>query len=872
MPSIAKRTLSADLDKEMRQSYLDYAMSVIVGRALPDIRDGLKPVHRRILYAMKDLGNDWNKAYKKSARITGDVIGKYHPHGDAAIYDAIVRMAQDFSMRYPLIDGQGNFGSIDGDSAAAMRYTEIRLSKIAHELLADIDKETVDFGPNYDETEVQPLVFPSRLPNLLLNGSEGIAVGMATKVPPHNLSETIDACLMLLDDDEVSVNDLMKHLPGPDFPTAGIINGNSGIIQAYNTGRGSIRLRGRVSIENISSNKDSIIITELPYQVSKAALIEKIADLAKRGVIEGLQTIRDESDKRGLRVVIELKSGTNAEVVENNLYTKTALESTYGINLVAIENNQPRRFNLKELLSGFLRHRREVITRRLVYELRKAEERAHILEGQAIALSNLDEMIAIIRESQKASEAKERLMERLWNSDVVVELLGEQTVAEQLNEESVKKYGLFSQGYRLSDIQAVAILQMRLQNLTGLEQEKVFSEYESVLKQIERTLEILNSTELLLKVVSDELLEIKEKYGKDDARRSEIVENAMELDDESLIDPEDVVVTISNSGYAKQQPVAEYRSQTRGGKGKKAAGNKTDDFVRIMFIANTHDLLLCFTNQGKVYWTKVFNLKRAGRTARGEPLVNRLSLSDHERVTAILPVRDNDVGKYVMMATRNGKIKKCDVSQFSRPRSTGLRAIFLAEGDELVNVTFTDGDSDILLVNTAGRLVRFHEDQVRKMGRQAAGVRGIKLGKSEEVISMMCVPANDHEMEVLLVSSDGKGKRTHVKDFPRKSRATKGVVVLPSSRRGRVEIAGALLVNEDDQVVLITQSGTLIMTSANNISTYSRSAAGVKLIRLDDDQTIKDVAAFPSEESDAVDDHESEDGLAGGDATGPERE
>ncbi len=822
-------------------------MSVIVGRALPDIRDGLKPVHRRILYAMKDLSNDWNKPYKKSARITGDVIGKYHPHGDSAIYDAIVRMAQDFSMRYPLIDGQGNFGSIDGDSAAAMRYTEIRLSRIAHELLADIDRETVDFGPNYDDTEEQPLVFPSRLPNLLLNGSEGIAVGMATKVPPHNLAEAIDACLALLDDSEISVPDLMAVLPGPDFPTAGIINGNAGIIQAYATGRGSIRLRGKVQIEQLTSNKEAVIITELPYQVSKAALVEKVADLAKAGSLEGISNIQDESDKSGMRVVVELKSGTNAEVVENNLYNKTALETSYGINFVAIENNQPRRFNLKELLSGFLRHRREVITRRLVFELRKAEERAHILEGQAIALSNLDEMIAIIRASRKTAEAKEKLMARAWQSHVVVKLLGDLRVREQLNEQNVRKFGLFSDGYRLSETQAVAILQMRLQHLTALEQEKVFEEYAAILKQIERTLAILGSSTLLLQEVRNELNEIKEQYGQNDARRTEIIENEMEIDDESLIKPEDVIVTISDHGYAKQHSVEEFRSQGRGGKGIIATAYKEGDFVRTMFIANSRDLLLCFTNQGKVYWTKVFQLKRAGRTARGEPLVNRLSLSAGESVTAVLPVRDDSERAHVVMATRNGKIKKCKVEKFARQRSVGLRAISLAENDELVHVAFTDGDADILLVNTAGRMVRFHEDQLRTMGRTAAGVRGIRLAESEQVISMICVAPQDADQTLLLVSSDGKGKRTAVADFPAKSRATKGVVVLPSSRRGQVEIAGALMVGDHEQVMLITHNGKLIMTAASGISTYSRSAAGVKIIGLDEGDAIRAVANFAVE-------------------------
>ena len=625
MPVFAKRTYSADLEKEMRQSYLDYAMSVIVGRALPDIRDGLKPVHRRILYAMKDLGNDWNKPYKKSARITGDVIGKYHPHGDTAIYDAIVRMAQDFSMRYPLVDGQGNFGSVDGDAAAAMRYTEVRLSRIAHELLVDIDKETVDFGPNYDDTEEQPLVLPTRLPNLLLNGSEGIAVGMATKIPPHNLTETINACLALIEDNSLTVKQLMEHIPGPDFPTAGIINGQSGIIEAYNTGRGSIRLRGKVEFEAIgNSNKQAIIITELPYQVLKARLIQQIAELVKSGVLDGISMVRDESDKSGMRVVIELKAGTNPEVVENNLYSSTRLESSYGINLVALANNQPRLFDLKRLLNGFIRHRREVVTRKLEFELRKAEARAHILEGQAVALSNLDEMIAVIRAARGGAEAKEKLMERFWNPDVVSQLLKENEIDRDSDLLVPKRYGVFEEGYRLSEIQAVAILQMRLQNLTGLEQEKVFEEFKGILAQIDKTRRILRSPVLLLKEISDELRELRELYGRNDRRRTRIVENALDLSNEDLIEREDVVVTISHSGYAKQQPLSEYRSQIRGGKGKTATTHKTDDFVSRMFVANTHNTLLCFTNLGKVYWTKIYRLERAGRTARGRPLVNVL--------------------------------------------------------------------------------------------------------------------------------------------------------------------------------------------------------------------------------------------------------
>ncbi len=852
MSVIAKKTLIADLENEMRQSYLDYAMSVIVGRALPDIRDGLKPVHRRILYAMHDLKNDWNKPYKKSARITGDVIGKYHPHGDSAIYDAIVRMAQNFSMRYPLIDGQGNFGSVDGDAAAAMRYTEIRLSRLAHELLADIDKDTVDFGPNYDETELQPLVLPTRLPNLLLNGSEGIAVGMATKVPPHNLTETINACLALIQNDSLTTSELMTYIPGPDFPTAGIINGQSGIVQAYTTGRGSIRLRGRVEIEPMKkANRQALIITELPYQILKARLIEQIAELVKAGTLDGISMVRDESDKSGMRVVVELKSGINPEVVENNLYNFTKLESTYGINFVALEHNQPRVFNLKELLSGFIRHRREVVTRKLEFELRKALARAHLLEGQAVALSNIDEMIAIIRESKGGPEARERLMERPWNPSVVKQLIAQNGTGDTIGSSETPSTGLTPEGYMLSEEQAVSILQMRLQNLTALEQDKVFDEFKEILKRIERTKAILASQELLMREISDELIDLREQYGKNDQRRTEIIENAMDLDNEDLIEREDVVVTISEAGYAKQQPISEYRSQNRGGRGKTATTHKSDDFVRTMFTANTHNMLLCFTSLGKVYWTKVYRLERAGRTAKGRPLVNVLpALAESERVTAVLPIREDNGGKFIMMATRKGRIKKCCVEKFSRPRSNGLRALTLKEGDELVNVEFASGDSDVLLVSDAARLVRFNESEIRAMGRTAAGVRGIKLESGQSLISMLCIEPENRNQVALLVSSDGIGKRTDISEFPRKSRALKGVYVLPASRRKKVKMIDVLLVRDDDHIMLITDGGTLIRTTASSISKYSRTAAGVRLINLQENENLVGVAIASDEESD----------------------
>ena len=853
MSVIAKKTLIADLENEMRQSYLDYAMSVIVGRALPDIRDGLKPVHRRILYAMHDLNNDWNKPYKKSARITGDVIGKYHPHGDSAIYDAIVRMAQDFSMRYPLIDGQGNFGSVDGDAAAAMRYTEIRLSRLAHELLADIEKETVDFGPNYDETEFQPLVLPTRLPNLLLNGSEGIAVGMATKVPPHNLIETINACLALIENEDLNINDLMEFMPGPDFPTAGIINGQSGIIQAYSTGRGSIRLRGRVEVEAIGkSKKQALIITELPYQILKAKLIEQIADLVKAGTIDGISMVRDESDKSGMRVVVELKGDANPEVVENNLYNHSRLEASYGINLVALENNQPRLFDLKQLLNGFIRHRREVVTRKLEFELRKAQARAHILEGQAVALSNLDEMIAIIRSSKGGPEAKERLMERTWNPEFVVQLKASNETVQASDDGEDTEFGLTADGYRLSEEQAVAILQMRLQNLTGLEREKVFKEFKEILALIQRTQEILASSELLMKEISDELIELREQYGKNDSRRTEIMVNALDLNNEDLIKREDVVVTISHAGYAKQQPLTEYRSQNRGGRGKTATTHKDDDFVHTMFTANTHDTLLCFTNLGKVYATKVYRLDRAGRTARGRPLINVLpALAENERVTAVLPIREGNGGKYIVLATRLGKIKKSRKEILAHPRTNGHRALTLAEGDELVGVGITSGDHDIILVSDAGRLVRFHESDVRAMGRSAAGVKGIRLKKNQNMISMLCVDPDDENQTVLLASSDGYGKRTNISELTRKSRAIQGVFVLPASKRRKTEMVGAMLVQNDDHIMLITNRGTLIKTKANSISTYARSAGGVRLISLNEEESLVGFAIASDDDLDA---------------------
>ena len=860
MSLIAKKTLTADLEKEMRQSYLDYAMSVILGRALPDVRDGLKPVHRRILYAMLKLGNSYDKPYKKSARVTGDVIGKYHPHGDSAIYDAIVRMAQDFSMRYPLVDGQGNFGSVDGDRAAAMRYTEVRLSKLAHELLADIDKETIDFVPNYDETELQPVVLPTRLPNLLLNGSEGIAVGMSTKVPPHNLTETLNACLALIENDNLTVPELIEYMAGPDFPTGGIINGRMGIYQAYSTGTGSIRLRGKVSVEPIeNTNREAIIISELPYQVNKADLIEKIAALVKSGSLEGISMVRDETDKSGMRVVVELRTNTKAELVENTLYSKTNLEVSYGINLVVIENNKPRRFTLKEILKSFLQHRREVVTRKLQYELKKALARSEILEGLAVALSNIDEIIALIRAAPDRANAKRGLLSQGWDATVVKQLLQASGAESTVTTEVTNGEDRYADGYWLSETQTDEILKMPLQNLAGLEQEKVFREFREILDEVARTRKILASPSLLMQEISNELIELRDQYGKNDARRTDIIENQMNITNEDLIEREEVVVTISHTGYAKQQPISEYRAQHRGGKGKTATTHKTDDFVSRMFSANTHDTLLCFTNLGKVYWTKVYCLERAGRTARGKPLINVIpSLAKDEKVTAVLPLQ-GESGQFLVMATRKGLVKKCRVEDFSRPRSNGIRALTLREGDELVDVGMTSGDSDIILISNFGRLVRFTESKVRPSGRTSMGVRGIKLVAEQRVISMIRVEKQTADGAVLLVSSDGFGKRTDIAEFPRKGRGVAGVFVLPANKRERTEMIDAKLINEEDQVMLITNGGTLIRTEASSISKYSRTAAGVRLINLDTDQQLVGVAMVSEDGTSSQIDGQQED-------------
>ncbi len=848
MQSFAKETIPANLEQEMRQSYLDYAMSVIVGRALPDVRDGLKPVHRRVLFAMSELGNDWNKPYKKSARITGDVIGKYHPHGDTAVYDTIVRMAQSFSMRYPLIDGQGNFGSIDGDSPAAMRYTEIRLQRFAHDMLADIDKETVDFGPNYDETEMQPLVLPTRVPNLLVNGSSGIAVGMATNIPPHNLTEVVDGCLALLEAPNLSVAELMRHIPGPDFPTAGIINGARGIREAYETGRGKIYMRARAHFEtDEKSGRQSIIVNELPYQVNKARLLEKIAELVKSKRLEGIAGLRDESDKAGMRMVIELRRGEVPEVVLNNLYQYTQMQSVFGINMVALSQNQPRVFNLRQLLEEFLRHRREVVTRRTVFELAKARERAHVLEGLAVALANLDPVIALIRAAKNPTEAKEGLMARSWEPGMVTKML-ERTGAELTRPQGLAAgFGMTDAGYRLSDAQAQAILDLRLQRLTALEQDKIFNEFSQILDLIGNLLGILAGGERLLEVIREELVEIRGRYG--DERRTEIVHDRLDVTTEDLIVEEDVVVTLSHAGYAKAQPVADYRAQRRGGRGKTATRTKDEDFVAHLFVVNTHDTILCFSNYGKVYWLKVYQLPQAGRIARGKPLVQLLPLAEDEKVTAVLPVRKFEETKFVFMATAAGTVKKCSLMDFSRPRSSGIWALKLGEADELVGVGLTDGSHDIMLFASTGKAIRFAESDVRAMGRTARGVRGISL-KGGKLISLINFTADAGEhAAVLTATENGYGKRTATAMYSRQRRGGQGVISIQVKGRNGA-VVGAELVAEEDEVMLITDGGTLIRTRVNEISLLGRNTAGVRLIDLHEEERLVGIGKVEESASD----------------------
>ena len=821
------RSLSrVNIEDEMRQSYMDYAMSVIVGRALPDARDGLKPVHRRVLFAMKEMGNDYNKPYKKSARVVGDVIGKYHPHGDSAVYDTIVRMAQPFSLRYVLVDGQGNFGSVDGDPPAAMRYTEVRMARIAHEVLADLDQDTVDFSPNYDGSEHEPVVLPTRIPNLLVNGSSGIAVGMATNIPPHNLAEVARACLALIDQPELGIAELMRHIPGPDFPTAAIINGAAGIREAYETGRGRIYVRASCAIEEQEAG-NRIIISELPYQVNKARLQEKIAELIKDKKLTGIRGLRDESDKDGMRVVIELKRGEVAEVILNNLYKFTQMQTVFGINIVALAGNRPRLFNLKELLEAFISHRREVVTRRTLFELKKARARAHILEGQAVALANIDPVIRLIKASPTPAEARAALLARTWESAAVREMLERAGAEISRPDDLAAEYGLGEAGYRLSEAQAQAILELRLQKLTGLEKDKILTEYETLLAAITNLLEILARPERLLRVIREELNEILARYG--DPRRTRIVSTREDLSMEDLITEEDVVVTLSRAGYAKAQPIGAYRSQRRGGRGKSATAVKDEDFIDKLFIASSHDTILCFSSHGKLYWLKVYELPQAGRSARGKPVINLLPLMPGEQIDAILPIREFSADQFVFMATADGTVKKTALAQFSRPRPSGIRALELVDGNQLIGVELTDGARDVMLFSDAGKAVRFPEAQVRASGRTARGVRGMRLGPGERVISLII--AGERPANILTATQNGYGKRTALADYPRKSRGGAGVIsIRVSARNGPV--VGALAVEDEDEVVLISDQGTLIRTPVRDISIYGRSTQGVRLFNL----------------------------------------
>jgi DNA gyrase subunit A len=844
MNEIAREIISTNIEEEMKQSYMEYAMSVIVGRALPDVRDGLKPVHRRVLYAMYGLGNDWNKAYKKSARIVGDVIGKYHPHGDTAVYDTIVRMAQPFSLRYMLVDGQGNFGSVDGDSPAAMRYTEVRMSRIAHELLADLEKETVDFVQNYDETEEEPIVFPTRIPNLLVNGAAGIAVGLATNIPPHNLTEIVNGCIALIDDPELDITQLMTHIPGPDFPTAAIINGVSGIHEAYRTGRGRIYIRARAEIETDEDNgRQRIIVTEIPYQVNKAHLIEKIAALVKEKRIEGINELRDESDKDGLRIVIGLRRGEVGEVVLNNLYQHTQLQNVFGINMVALINGQPKLLNLKQILDAFLKHRREVVTRRTLFDLFKARDRAHILEGLAVALANIDAIIALIKAASSPVEAKTTLMARIWAPGSVIAMLEGVDMNSTRPEWLDEGFGLTDAGYRLSEAQAQAILDLRLHRLTGLEQEKIISEYKTILKAIEELLYILSSHERLMEVIRNELVASRDEFG--DARRTEIMTSQQDLTLEDLISEEDVVVTLSHGGYAKAQPLSSYQAQRRGGRGKSATSMKDEDFIEQLFVANTHDTILCFSSYGKVYWKKVYELPQASRNARGKPIVNLLPLDENERITAVLPVREYEPDQFVLMATRRGIVKKTPLTDFSRPRANGIIAIDLPADDSLIGVDITDGSKDILLTASNGKAVRFNEANVRPMGRVARGVRGIRIDESHDVISLIIVD----DGFVLTVTEMGFGKRTPIDEYPVHGRGGQGVISIQTSKRNGA-VVGARLVSDDDEIMMITNGGTLVRTRVNEISVQGRNTQGVTLIRLDNGERVVGLDRFETLEDD----------------------
>ena len=851
MTEFAKEVLPVNLEDEMKQSYLDYAMSVIVGRALPDVRDGLKPVHRRVLYAMSELGNDWNKPYKKSARVVGDVIGKYHPHGDTAVYDTIVRMAQPFSMRYMLVDGQGNFGSVDGDAPAAMRYTEVRMARIAHSMLDDLDKETVDFIPNYDDSEQEPVVLPARTPNLLINGSAGIAVGMATNIPPHNLTETVNACIALIDDPDISIDGLMEHLPGPDFPTAALINGARGIHEAYHTGRGRIYMRARTGIEtDEANNRQAIIVHELPYQVNKARMLEKIAELVKEKRIEGISELRDESDKEGMRVVIELRRGEVAEVVLNNLFQQTQMQTVFGINMVSLVDGRPRLLNLKQMLEYFVRHRREVVTRRTIYLLRKARDRAHVLEGLAVALANIDEVIALIKAAPSPAVAKAGLLARTWKSGAVEAMIGRAGAEVSRPEGLGPEFGLTGQGYRLSEIQAQAILDLRLHRLTGLEQDKIINEYSEILDKIKDLLDILSSADRLMEVIRDELVEIRDQFG--DERRTEIIPNRLDLSLEDLITEEDVVVTLSHAGYAKAQPLDVYQAQRRGGKGKSAASTKEEDFIDQLFVASTHDTVLCFSSRGKVYWLKVYELPQAGRTARGKPMVNLLPLEEGERINAVLPVREYSEDKFVFMATSSGTVKKTSLTDFSRPRANGIIAVDLREDDQLIGVAITDGAQDVMLFSSAGKAVRFNESHVRPMGRTACGVRGIRLDKGQKVIALIIAD----EGMVLTVTENGFGKRTPIGEYPVHGRGGMGVISIQTTERNG-DVVGAVLVRPKDEIMLITDGGTLVRISADDVSVVSRNTQGVKMISLTKGEKLIGIARIEALEDDAP--HSGED-------------
>jgi DNA gyrase subunit A len=826
MSDLAKEIIPVNLEDEMRKSYLDYAMSVIVGRALPDVRDGLKPVHRRVLFAMDELGAHSNKPYYKSARIVGDVIGKYHPHGDTAVYDTLVRMAQPFSLRYMLVDGQGNFGSVDGDAPAAMRYTEARMSRIAHQMMADIDKDTVDFQPNYDEKELEPTVMPTRFPNLLVNGSAGIAVGMATNIPPHNLGEVIDATIALINDPEAGISDLMQYIPGPDFPTGGIINGAVGIHTAYHTGRGRARVRARAEIEVAANDREAIVVTELPYQVNKARLIEKIAELVKEKKLEGITELRDESDKDGMRIYIEVKRGESAEVVLNNLYSQTQMESVFGINMVALVDGRPQILNLKQFLEAFIRHRREVVTRRTIFELRKARDRAHILEGLTVALANIDEMIELIKTSESPVVARERLLQKVWEPGLVRALLGAVGAEASRPEDLLPAFGLVDGGYRLSEAQAKEILEMRLSKLTGLEQEKLTDEYKVLLETIRGLINILENPEVLLDVIRTELLNVKEEFN--DPRRTEIRPSEEDLDVLDLIAAEDVVVTLSHSGYIKRQPVSAYRAQKRGGKGRSATAVKDEDFIERLWIVNTHDTLLTFTSAGRVFWLSVYQLPEAGPNARGRPIINWIALEPGEKVQAVLPVHEYSDDRFAFFATRDGTVKKTPLSEFAFRLARGKIAINLDEGDALVNVQITDGQRDIMMFASGGKAVRFAEDEVRAMGRTATGVRGMRLAEGEHVVSMIVV---DGDSDILTASENGFGKRTEAAEYPRKGRGTMGVIALQTSERnGR--LVGALQLSEQQDLLLISDQGTMVRTRAAEIAQVGRNTQGVTLMRV----------------------------------------